>query len=918
MDNHGDELATLRKRVADLESELADAATTEAALRATTLADAALFELDRAAHNQALLLALAAVRAAAPLDPLLSVTRALRRVLEQALPMRRQSSSTDNGVFAAWSPDGRTLAIAENTRFQGPSELIRLWDVAAGHITHTIPIDYDHDALWPDSSSIPGDQEPPLYHGGFTLHPLHWSPDGSLLLSSHQDGTVRLWDATTGILRHVFRGRTASELQASSWDRPLAPPIVTSVGWSPDGTRLLAAYEDGTARLWDIASGTLIYAIVDADAHVRSAMSSPDARFLAIGTYDQEIYIWDVATGALLCLFDSLDGPVVRLAWSPDSTQLLSYSRPDDADPIGQAALDHTRLWDAMTGELLHTFDGALERVWAAPWSPRGSQVLTIDDEALIRVWNAKTGTLICTIPVGDPLSFTDHVVWSPDERALLVQNRDGLGLWDVASGRKHLNFPLDHAFTIAWSPDQRWIGVAGYEDGFVAWDVATRQPTWLLASGMGWPWAVAWAADGVRIIHGPDGSRFYRLQVYDPVHAVAGPQVDVPDRQSPQSVYWYPDGRRVLIATVAQVAKDDGSADEAMPAMSMSSRMLVWDTVTSTIQELDDPLSSHFNAVWSPDGARYALVGYDTIQIRDTATDAVLHRLVTPEGARSVCWIAWSPDSALLLLVAQIWDAARGADTLRALVWDVARDALLHAVSLVNTHSMFCLGVGWGPSGPQMLTTVWGAARVEVQAVAQEDTPPTVGSTDGWESSDRQLNVQIAGSALVLWDLARGEPLRELAGSTYWGERAIWSPNGQHILVRDKPVAWILDAASGDVAQVLEGYDGHIALERWSADGQQVLTYDYHPLKGRLRLWTVAPRLLKAELTRRVIERYIDHPGSFYRGETGSDEGIRQHIPDWRGSSEELEAVADDLAAYDALTSPMRRPESGEAPASG
>jgi WD40 repeat protein len=70
----------------------------------------------------------------------------------------------------------------------------------------------------------------------------HWvtsaafSPDGSRILTASQDGTAKLWDARTG----------SEVLSLKANTEPL-----NSAAFSPDGSRVVAASHDGTARIWD-------------------------------------------------------------------------------------------------------------------------------------------------------------------------------------------------------------------------------------------------------------------------------------------------------------------------------------------------------------------------------------------------------------------------------------------------------------------------------------------------------------------------------------------------------------------------------------------------------------------------------------------------------------------------------------------
>jgi WD40 repeat protein len=67
-----------------------------------------------------------------------------------------------------------------------------------------------------------------------------FSPDGTRVLTASGDGTARVWDAMTSM--------------------PLTPPFaqqaeVVSAAFSPDGTRVVTASWDKTAQVWDVATG---------------------------------------------------------------------------------------------------------------------------------------------------------------------------------------------------------------------------------------------------------------------------------------------------------------------------------------------------------------------------------------------------------------------------------------------------------------------------------------------------------------------------------------------------------------------------------------------------------------------------------------------------------------------------------------
>ena len=108
------------------------------------------------------------------------------------------------------------------------------------------------------------------------------------MATSSADGTVRIWDATTGDVRKELRGHT-------SW--------VNSAEFSPNGDRLVTASGDGTARVWSTQSGNLLFTM-NAGNWIYEAKFSPDGRSISTIEHDCQSSIWSSEDGRLLRKID--------------------------------------------------------------------------------------------------------------------------------------------------------------------------------------------------------------------------------------------------------------------------------------------------------------------------------------------------------------------------------------------------------------------------------------------------------------------------------------------------------------------------------------------------------------------------------------------------------------------------------------
>jgi len=89
------------------------------------------------------------------------------------------------------------------------------------------------------------------------------------------------------------------------------------------------------------------------------------------------------APGALL-VYRGHTGAVQSVDWSPDGTRVVS---------AGDDALVH--VWDARTGRLYFRLSGHQDSVQAVGWSPDGQYIASGSRDHTVRVWNATTAQLV-------------------------------------------------------------------------------------------------------------------------------------------------------------------------------------------------------------------------------------------------------------------------------------------------------------------------------------------------------------------------------------------------------------------------------------------------------------------------------------------------------------------------------------------
>lgn len=573
----------------------------------------------------------------------------------------------------------------------------------------------------------------------------------------------------------------------------------SQVAFSSDGSLLAGLVWPSTVHVWNLESGEEIATWNPGQA--KPAIShiefSPNDQIIAMNTALSDysstgVLLWDIASEREpLFLPASSERSGYVSAFSPDGALVAGTS---NTTQLGSgrpfATVD---VWSRTTGEKQNSMTVESREITQLMFGPQNDDTLiTLDESGIVRVWNVPTGQLQFALSLQPSLVST--VALSPDGRFIATGGTDGkVRLWEAATGallEVLPNQPTDIKH-LDFTPTGEIVGFTVTGQNVYTWSVRS-------------------------------GDRLAEFTLPD------------------------------MLPVMVNVSFD--STGNEVIAAGADGTLHFWNAQTGdALSVWQGPLFTQENAVFSPDGSRFAALEKGTNQLYLWNLEGGSEPEIVHTEAYTAEGMAFSANNRWLVVSSfdpeevegSYWPYWYGALRL----WDLSEKPYRESTLLADLPS-FVSEVMFSPFDSLLAYAYQNrVVQLNVETGEERILPAEAENTDCLYDSDTPIPLAFTpdGTHLAIvnanWvrlcDIKTGADTVGFYICPYFPDKpnVVFSPNGDLLLDLCDRDARLYDAATGDVLATLKGHTAPLTRAPFNHDGTLIATTG---ADGTVRLWGI------------------------------------------------------------------------------
>ena len=313
------------------------------------------------------------------------------------------------------------------------------------------------------------------------LNQIAFNTDGTLLVAARSNGSIYVWETSTGELKATLEGHKNS---------------VNGIEFSPTNKSLLASYSDDvTVRLWDTATMKTSKTLSGFASDIESVSYSPDGSSLEVFT-NTEMRTFNTSTGGIISSKEYTDTDTVLLQELRSTRgyirriDALAYSPDGQTLVVSDSLSSPILLWDVSTKQIKATIETAAAKLI---YSHQGQLLASVDQNSSvyenfpmdedpsedkngeISIWDTASYARLDIIKT----KRIDSLIFSPDDTKVAFSSEGKINIWDISKSKvvQIINAEVEQTILLSYSADGDTISaVDAHSFSVKTWDISTGE----------------------------------------------------------------------------------------------------------------------------------------------------------------------------------------------------------------------------------------------------------------------------------------------------------------------------------------------------------------------------------------------------------------------------------------------------------